>query len=66
MTPEQVESMSNNDSYSTPGTENEKGYGPGSIIANNFLLKYNGRLEIKSSIEEDSCGTLVTAYFSKF
>ncbi|OUR97396.1 hypothetical protein A9Q84_13810 [Halobacteriovorax marinus] len=66
MSCEQIESVFKNDAHSTNGTENEKGYGLGAVIANNFLIKHNGRLEIKSNIDEGSSGTLVTAYFPKY
>lgn len=66
MISEQVESMLTNNGHSTRGTESEKGHGLGTIIANNFLAKYGGRLEIESSTEEGSSGTLVTAYFPKW
>jgi K+-sensing histidine kinase KdpD len=65
MCPNQVESILRSGGDSTNGTESENGHGLGTVIANNFLEKYNARLEVESCTEADSSGTIVTAIFPK-
>lgn len=54
MSPEQLDKLYNIGKTSVKGTANEPGTGLGIIISKEFIEKHNGRLEVKSKLNEGS------------
>ena len=59
MTSEQIQQLNDNQQYSTPGTNHEKGNGLGIFLVKELIQKINGRLLIISKKDNGSCFTIV-------
>ncbi|PKP31514.1 MAG: hypothetical protein CVT99_09075 [Bacteroidetes bacterium HGW-Bacteroidetes-16] len=52
------------ESYSTPGTNNEKGTGLGLILCNEFIEKHGGRISFESNRNDSSGNKGITFHFT--